>query len=104
MKKTILFAFAALSLGFAAGHFDEDARTATVTKTDGFYIFWECKPVDPYELVGYVKEGASVMGTASNRKAGFLKNAQKFYPDADGLIYDPDVLGFSKAQVIKFKE
>ena len=104
MKNLIIFCLLALTLVSFSIHFSTSERAATVEKQDGLYIFWECKPVDPYEVIGIAKEPGVTMTkqTYTQRKRHFINDALE-YKDADGIVYNPDVSGHYKALIIKFK-
>lgn len=104
MKNSIIILISAL-LSFAAGSFFQSSeRTATVEQTDGLFLFWECKPVDHYEVVGVIKDnGLTASNSYTHRKKIFIEKAKKYHQTADGIYYDPAVTGIYAAFVIKFK-
>jgi hypothetical protein len=95
MKKIIVtLSIAALSFtAMAAGD-----HLGKPQQVDGLNVYIMSEPVDPYYKLGQVGSGTSSKLNDMLKQA--IKNVKKQYPDADGVIFDPEKnLGYG----IKFK-
>ncbi len=67
-------------------------------QVDGLSVYIMSEPVDAYYKLGQVGSGTSTKLSEMLKTA--IKNVKKQYPDADGVIFDPEKnLGYG----IKFK-
>ncbi len=95
MKKLsiVLFVLALSLTSLAAGD-----HLGKPQQVDGLSVFIMSEPVDAYYKLGQVGSGTSSKLNEMLKQA--IKNVKKQYPDADGIIFDPEKnLGYG----IKFK-
>lgn len=102
MKKLVFLLL--LFVAFSAGTTFSDERLGKVEKYNGLYVFWDCQPVDEFEIVGFVKTGLEVTGAYGERRGKLTKKAAEYYPQGEAIIYDPETTGHGKALVIRFKK
>jgi hypothetical protein len=95
MKKIILTC-SIVALSIAAMATGEHLGKPQVV--DGLNVYIMSEPVDAYYKLGQVGSGTSSKLTEMIKMV--IKNVKKQYPDADGVIFDPEKnLGYG----IKFK-
>ncbi len=95
MKKLIL-ALCVISLSLAVQAAGD--HLSKPQQIDGLHVYIMSEPVDAYYKLGQVGSGTSSKLSEMLKQA--IKNVKKQYPDAEGVIFDPEKnLGYG----IKFK-
>ena len=104
MKKPLLLLMTFLFLAFTFTQQEPKERTATIKKYDGYYLYWDSKPTDDYEVIGMLDASGGASGAYEARRRYFIRKTQKKYAHADAIYYDPDITGKFRAFAIKFKD
>ncbi|PZF71766.1 hypothetical protein [Taibaiella soli] len=67
-----------------------DHGIAMVNRDFGMYIFADCTPVAPYDVLGAIKGPALSMGSGQydELKKKLVARPKKHSPEADGIIFD----------------
>lgn len=86
MKKIILGMSLASLLAFKIGAYEAKKNTSEVEQMDGFYIFYNCKPVRDYERIGTYKINLCWANTPITLKAQLINKSKIRFPNGDGLI------------------
>lgn len=94
-----------LILLLASNTLNKKNGLAEVNKMQGVYLFTDSEPVQEYEHLGTVGNGA-YLGSSQYEgvRNNLLKKALKKYPNADGVIFHLHDGGSDKADAIKFKD
>lgn len=97
---------AVLFIAFAAVSFIQDNKgIAKVQRVQGYYIYAMSEPVTDYDVIGTVKGKTVGSHEFDKLLEQVVKNVQKDYPDADGILFDGAIKQShnTKVSVIKFK-
>jgi len=87
-QKIALAAAAIVAVAFSVPDGDINNGLATVNKVDGYYIFMQCTPVAPYEILGTVKKtGIAISGDPDEMFKTILRRAKKDFPKCDAIIF-----------------
>jgi|SRR6185312_8252556 len=78
-----------------------DHSTAAVQQMNSIYIFYKSKPAAQFDVMGQVKPGVLLTGSPEERLNSLLKQCNKKFPAAEGIVIDDINMGV--ADVIKFK-
>lgn len=99
--KNLLFFFA---FAFCCSSFvlPGPEQLGKVNREEGFYLFVDNRPVEDYEILGYVEKTTTWLGDYEEVKAALIRRAAKQYPEAEGLIFDFSIFGPNKAAAISF--
>jgi hypothetical protein len=90
-------------LSFISVNYQPQYSTAEAQCIQGVYIYTDCKPVLPFDSIGYVELGF-VSGTQyESIRQHFIKKTKKQFPEAQGLILHLRKTGIDQATVIRFK-
>lgn len=79
---------------------------AEVNQLQGIYIFTDCRPLDPYDYLGTVKNGTRLSGSAQYQpvRDRLLKKLKQDYPEANGAIFYFNNGSADRADAIKFRQ
>jgi hypothetical protein len=77
-------------------------RLAQVNREEGLYLFVDSRPVQSYEILGYVRKVTGWINEYDGVKAGLIRKAQRNFPESDALIIDFNTWGHNIAEVIRF--
>ena len=100
MKNYLILSILALSsLAFTTS---EAERLAEVNREEGLFLFIDSRPVQSYEILGYVKKVTGWIKEYDGVKAGLIRKARRKFPESDALIIDFNTWGSNIAEVIRF--
>ena len=82
-----------------------DNNQAVVNQLQGIYIFTDSKPLQAYDYLGTVKNGARLAGSAQYQpvRDRLIKKVKEDYPDADGAIFYFNNGSADRCDAIKFR-
>jgi uncharacterized protein YgiM (DUF1202 family) len=98
---TLIIASAAVTLVTAKVMFLERTAITETTLNGRMYVYHFSKPTDSYKVIGRVKAKMTLTGTPTELFNSIIKQVEKDYPGAEGLIFDD---WLQSAQVIIYTD
>jgi len=114
MKKMLLGFLSGIILcavtAFTVENYIVTKRTAEVEKINGYFVYTDCSPVAPYEVIGEIKSGSfgKALGVSAAEykelRDKLISKSHEKYKDAEGIIFQFNNGAADFAQVIVFKK